>query len=365
MLPTQESRRRRLRRAAALAAAGVGAWLAATGTLHAQTMPVETQQKLLKEQAIDAVTRGDTLALYGVMDEYRRLEREGASVPAGLFFAEADAARSHGDPVRAERAFNDYFRVASPEGEAFAEASRAYGEFRQSIPETVWTVLDTMVPVPGGAPGSDAGQDQASAAPQDTGGGRIAPFSLAPRVVTRAAFAAFVKATGYAVAPGTGDEDCVTSAGAAAPGPASTDTDPVVCVDWNDAMAYVNWLSQLSGLKFRLPTASEWRYAAALRRPTMTEAVGETDSAGAATTPAAPTELMLVPGPAEWVSDCAGPSGDGGPDAAAAPAGEATCARHLVLNPTIAGAMPDAPLALPAAREDDFRAIDLGFRIAL
>jgi formylglycine-generating enzyme required for sulfatase activity len=46
------------------------------------------------------------------------------------------------------------------------------------------------------------------------------------------------------------------------PGFEQTDNDPVVCVSFDDAMAYVGWLATVTSKSYRLPSEAEWEYAA-------------------------------------------------------------------------------------------------------
>jgi formylglycine-generating enzyme required for sulfatase activity len=91
------------------------------------------------------------------------------------------------------------------------------------------------------------------------------PIALSTNAVTVDEFRAFVAATGRDM------QGCDTYDGTwrhradnnwENPGFAQTGSHPVTCASWNDAKAYAAWLSAKTGHSYRLPSASEWEYAA-------------------------------------------------------------------------------------------------------
>jgi len=125
-----------------------------------------------------------------------------------------------------------------------------------------------MVAIPSGrfamgSPENEAGRDDEEGPVHRV---NVATFALGKTEITRGQFAEFVKQTKYI----SGDKCWTLEEGNYEerngdwnkPGYPQDDKHPVVCINLNDALAYANWLSRKTGKKYRLPTASEWEYAA-------------------------------------------------------------------------------------------------------
>jgi formylglycine-generating enzyme required for sulfatase activity len=91
------------------------------------------------------------------------------------------------------------------------------------------------------------------------------PFAVGRHALTRGEFAAFVAATGHRMDGGctvwTGSEwKLQTDHNWRSPEFSETDRHPVVCVNWNDAKAYVAWLASTTGESYRLLSEAEREY---------------------------------------------------------------------------------------------------------
>ena len=85
--------------------------------------------------------------------------------------------------------------------------------------------------------------------------------------VTRSEFGRFVSATGRSMGNScwTWESDWLKERPGRSwrnPGFPQTDSHPAVCVSWDDARAYAEWLSRETGESYRLLSESEWEYVA-------------------------------------------------------------------------------------------------------
>jgi formylglycine-generating enzyme required for sulfatase activity len=208
-------------------------------------------------------------------------------------------------------------------------------------------------------------------------------FGLGRTEVTVAQFARFAEATGR---PGRG---CAFFADGGwqedptrdwhEPGIEQSPDDPVVCVNFEEARAYADWLRAETGAPYRLPSEAEWEFAA--RAGTSgafhTGATLSSDRANVDGVRGGTAPVGSYPANAwglhdmhgnvwEWVADC-WTAGHAGRPATAVPreAEAATdCTRRVIRGGSWASAPERARAAYRGANGVTARNIYLGFRVA-
>jgi formylglycine-generating enzyme required for sulfatase activity len=248
---------------------------------------------------LDVVVPGDA-QLRAELDAARRrvAEAETAAKAAEARFAEAERAAKSADaarePVSQRLAAVEKERNSLVEAVAAAEKERddarnevasanakATGLERQlaqiltSIPPSRdCSDCPELIVVPAGRflMGSPRGEPSRGDNEDDGNGNQVGvaipnPLVVGRFAVTRGEFAAFIMETSRGMEGGcnwrngsvqTHDPD---RSWRSPPGFEQTDRHPVICVNLEDAKAYVNWLSKKAGKSYRLLSEAEWEYA--------------------------------------------------------------------------------------------------------
>ena len=155
-------------------------------------------------------------------------------------------------------------RTATDEGMRVGCISQEGKKFRDcdECPELVVVPAGSFMM---GSPSGEAGRDDDEGPVHRVTFER--PFAVGVYEVTRGEFARFVSATGHSMGnscwtyeSGEGEER--SGRHWKNPGFSQTDEHPAVCLNWDDAKAYVEWLSRKTGEAYRLLSESEWEYVA-------------------------------------------------------------------------------------------------------
>ena len=182
------------------------------------------------------------------------------TLPDDFHFKHAQTALSAGAIEAAVDSVNKYLAAAGRAGELYREALELLvrSERRLLEPEADRVAADRPAAAADAPPARAAGTvfSDCAACPEMVVllGGSLA---LGRYEVTVGEYRAFASSTGG------GGADCIGGDSWRDPGFPQTDRHPVTCVSWDDAQAYVSWLSRTAGAAYRLPTGAEWERAAA------------------------------------------------------------------------------------------------------
>ena len=194
---------------------------------------------------------------------------KGEALTGWLTGAEADVLKAAG--VEARRAEDERKWKARAAAEALRKAEAGKKARQQTAMKPGRVFRDCadcpeMVVVPAssftmGAPASEEDRNKWEG-PQHRV--RISqPFAVGKYEVKRGEFERFVAATGHSMGNScsTFDDGDRSDRDWRNPGYRQDSGHPAVCVSWDDARAYVSWLSRKTGHRYRLLNEAEWEYA--------------------------------------------------------------------------------------------------------
>ena len=208
--------------------------------------------------------------------EARRLQEETQRLEAAAAAAADDEAYARAQRLETAAAYADYLREY-PTGRHAAEARRLQTAALSREEDRVFPGLrfqdcdecPSMVVVPAGSymMGSPASEERRGRDEDPQHIVRIAkPFAVGVYEVTRGEYGQFVVAAGHQAGNACwvwdGEWSRYGGKNWSNPGFQQTDRDPVLCVSWKDATAYVRWLSRETGEEYRLLSEAEWEYVA-------------------------------------------------------------------------------------------------------
>ena len=253
----------------AIAALGTGlAALAAPVSAVGQELPPAMEVDRLLLQAGAHMRAGDPADALSALDRILELQAEhGVGVPEAFWFRHAEAALATGNAERGQASALGYLELAGREGEHYLAALELFNEAEalqsRFPPGSTFRDCDMcprMVVVPAGTfiMGSPESEDveysflTSNERPQHSVT-IPAPFAVGLYEVTLAEWDSCVRTGGCDGSPRRDDvrEYLGVEGQHAAFG-----------MSWDDAHAYVSWLSERTGARYRLLSEAEWEYVA-------------------------------------------------------------------------------------------------------
>ena len=211
---------------------------------------------------------GDADAALEAMNEILALQQEHDLVlEDGFRFQQARAAFAAGLTEAAITSLNEYLVAAGREGEFYREALELLDAADVRLEREAQQAEAARRRRARWPPGEAFRDCDVCPEMVVLPGSRLA---LGRYEVTVGEYRALASATGGGARRGCGDFWGRMDDGASWREPVGfrqTDDHPVVCVSWDDAQAYLSWLSRTAGASYRLPMVAEWERARVGSRP--------------------------------------------------------------------------------------------------